>query len=256
MKLRLTALFCLAILICSCATAHAQKAATVDGKEKLAGYPEITLLIEVKDARKASGIITKNGGKIVYDPNLGVGHDIPFLVVTLPGEKVVDEKFIKSLELVSGTSTFHAESASDCDCDRDSKPDQQPEPLNFDTLFVPVEDIKLPKLRERSKGKGRGKGIKVAVIDTGVDASHPVFQDRVIFWHDATQEGRVELKKLKVIEGKVTFNDKTLDVPKRISGNKEVFVGVFDETAMGIQFSDFQKTQERAGLDFNRKPIR
>jgi subtilisin family serine protease len=225
---------------------QAQKPGSFDGRDALAGYPEVTLLIEVKDARKAAGLVQKAGGQVIYDPNLGVGHDIPFLVINLPGDKVVDEAFIKSLELRSGGSTFH----SDCGCS--TLPEQDRQPLNFDSLFVPVEDIKLPKLRERVPGQARGKGILVAVIDTGVDASHPVFQDRVVYWSDATREGRISLEKVKVIEGKVTYQEKSLSVPKRIAENKEIFIGIFDETAMGIQVPDFVKTAESQGLDFNR----
>jgi subtilisin family serine protease len=220
--------------------------ASYDGKEKLDGYPEITLLIEVKDARKAAELVKKAGGQVIYDPNLGIGHDIPFLVVNLPGEKVVDEKFLKSLELRSGVSS----APTDCGCEREAVPDT--EQLTFDSLFVPLEDIQLTQLRQRVPGQGRGKGVIVAVIDTGVDASHPVFQDRVIYWSDATREGRIQLEKLKVFEGKVTWQDKELTVPKRIADNKEIFVGTFDETAMGIQLSDAAKTREEQGLDFNR----
>lgn len=228
--------------------AVAQKPGSTDGRDPLAGYPEVTLLIEVKDARKAASLVQKAGGEVLYDPNLGVGHDIPFLVVNLPGDKVVDEAFIKSLELRSGGATFHGD--ANCGCKK--PPEQKQEPLNFDSLFVPVEDINLPKLRARAAGDGRGKGIIVAVIDTGVDASHPVFQDRVIYWGDATREGRVKLEKVKVIEGKVTFQEKPLTIPKRLAENKEVFVGVFDETEMGIQVPDFVKANDLQGLDFNR----
>ncbi|MCH5378300.1 MAG: S8 family serine peptidase, partial [Planctomycetes bacterium] len=59
-------------------------------------------------------------------------------------------------------------------------------------------------------------------------------------------------EKLHVIEGKVRFQDKDLTVPKRIAENKEIFVGVFDETAMGVQVRDSVKTAEKEGLDFNR----
>ncbi|MEC7449396.1 MAG: S8 family serine peptidase [Planctomycetota bacterium] len=232
---------------------QAQGPDLIDGKEKLSGYPEITLLIEVKDARKAAGIISKNGGRVDYDPNLGIGHDIPFLIVTLPGEKVVDESFLKSLELKSGVRKFQVSASGSDNCGCNDQPTKvAKDGLGFDTLFVPVEDIKLPELRERTNGKATGKGVKVAVIDSGVDASHPVFQNRVIFWDDSTQEGRIELKKLRVIEGEVTYDDKTLKVPERLAENKTIYVGMFDETAMGIQFTDLFKTNERAGLDFNR----
>ena len=101
----ITSIVSLLLAITTCVSA--QKPGSYDGREKLKQYPEVTLLIEVKDARKAEKLIRKSGGKIVYDPNLGIGHDIPFLVVTLPGDKIVDAAFIKSLELKSGTAPFH-----------------------------------------------------------------------------------------------------------------------------------------------------
>lgn len=234
------------IVLLACPYAVGQNRPTFDGKQVLTGLPDQTMLIEVKDARKAADLVKKAGGQVDYDPNLGVGHDIPFLVVTLPGEKIVDRKFLESLELVSGVSNF----TEDCGCDERELPEEGE--LSFDSLFVPVEDIKLPELRERADGQALGKGTLVAVIDTGVDASHPAFQNRVVFWSDATREGRISLQKLRVLEGKVRFEDKDLTVPKRIADNKEIFVGVFDETAMGVQLSDSLKTAERQGLDFNR----
>ncbi len=234
------------VVLLVCAHTGGQTRSTTDGKQVLTGLPDQTMLIEVKDARKAAELVKKAGGKVDYDPNLGIGHDIPFLVVTLPGEKIVDRKFLESLELISGVSNF----TEDCGCDEWELPDEGE--LSFDSLFVPIEDIKLPELRERADGQALGKGTLVAVIDTGVDASHPAFQNRVVFWSDATREGRISLQKLRVVEGKVRFEDKDLTVPKRIAENKEIFVGVFDETAMGVQVSDAAKTAERQGLDFNR----
>lgn len=241
--------WCAAGLCGTASLAFAQRSGTFDGREALPGYPEVTLLIEVKDAQRVVNLVKRAGGTIVYDPNLGIGHDIPFLVITLPGDKVVDESFLRSLDLRSSSIRSTAPE-TDCDCGEEAELDQPA--LNFESLFVPVEDLKLPELQQRVPGEGRGKGVRVAVIDTGVDASHPVFQDRVVYWADATREGRISLEKLKVYDGKVTFQEKQLTVPKRIAENKEVFVGVFDETAMGVQFPDSVKTSERQGLDFNR----
>ena len=135
----ITSIVSLLLAITTCVSA--QKPGSYDGREKLKQYPEVTLLIEVKDARKAEKLIRKSGGKIVYDPNLGIGHDIPFLVVTLPGDKIVDAAFIKSLELKSGTAPFH--SGGGC---RETVNEER-QPLNFDSLFVPVKDINLPKMQ-------------------------------------------------------------------------------------------------------------
>ena len=43
-----------------------------------------------------------------------------------------------------------------------------------------------------------------------------------------------------------------LKVPGRIAHNPAVYVGVFDETAMGVQVQDAIKTAGLQGLDFNR----
>src|SRR5690606_32119762 len=62
-------------------------------------YEEMTVLLEVRDVRNAARWVTGKGGKIVYDPNLGIGSEIPFLVVTLPPERFRDREFIRALRL-------------------------------------------------------------------------------------------------------------------------------------------------------------
>ena len=74
--------------------------ASAQMKEELCDCsPELTLLLRVNDVRRTADLVTKAGGKILYDPNLGIGNDIPFLVVNLPPTKLNDKKFIDSLKL-------------------------------------------------------------------------------------------------------------------------------------------------------------
>ena len=152
-------------------------------------------MIEVKDPCKAAGVILKNGGKVDYDPNLGIGHEIPFLIVTLPGEKVVDERFLKSLELKSDVRMFQASASGSDNCGCNDQPaNNTKDGLSFDTLFVPVEDIKLPELKSgqwQSNRQGReGRRDRLG------GRRSPPFSEPMIFWDDSTQEGRIELKKV------------------------------------------------------------
>lgn len=228
--------------------------------------PELTLLLRVNDVRRTAKLITKAGGKIVYDPNLGIGNDIPFLVVNLPPAKLSDQKFIASLKLPAGVMEEivpekivpqaapepTANTAIGTDGTTVTEPQAAPEP-DFDSLYVPLDDIKVPELRKRVKGKGLGEGTIVAIIDTGIDTSHPVFQDRVIFWNDATQEGRSKLSKAKQRDGKFELeHEKFIALPETIKENDYVFGGYIDEKKLGFQQGDIWTTLGKEGVDINR----
>ncbi|HCO24693.1 MAG: hypothetical protein CME31_16375 [Gimesia sp.] len=238
--------------------------ASAQMKEELCDCsPELTLLLRVNDVRRTADLVTKAGGKILYDPNLGIGNDIPFLVVNLPPTKLNDKKFIDSLKLPSGVMEEiipskivpQAEPAIDsAGSDSTSSAELQVAPeADFDSLYVPLDDIKVPALRKRVAGKGLGEGTIVAIIDTGIDTSHPVFQDRVIFWNDATREGRSPLTRSRQLDGKIELeHNKFVALPEKIKENEYVFSGYIDEKKLGFQQGDLWTTLGKEGVDINR----
>jgi len=224
-------------------------------------YPELTVSLAVKNVYQTIKLVEDAGGEVVYNPNLGNGISIPFIVVNLPPKKLIDKKFIKSLDLnaISIDLPFsnHIKPTGNLISD-----DELPT-VNQSQRYVPIEDVKVDKLRERIPGKGLGEGVKIAVIDTGVDASHPVFGDRVIFWSDETQEGRVPMKSYGVTtlrkEGDanvtmqpiITYQDKIIEVPAGLNQDKPVYLGVIDEEEMGVQVPFADKNQDKQGLDID-----
>ncbi|MFG0240379.1 MAG: hypothetical protein ACF8CY_04935, partial [Gimesia chilikensis] len=222
--------------------------------------PELTVLLRVNDVRRTADLVKKAGGKIVYDPNLGIGNDIPFLVVNLPPSKLNDKKFIDSLKLPSGVMEEILPHKNTPQGVLEPTPEQPKVPelqevpeADFDSLYVPLDDIKVPALRKRVAGKGLGEGTIVAIIDTGIDTSHPVFQDRVIFWDDATREGRSPLSRVRQLDGKFEIADrKFVALPEMIKENETVFFGYIDEKKLGFQQGDLWTTLGREGVDINR----
>ena len=222
--------------------------------------PELTVLLRVNDVRRTADLVKKAGGKIVYDPNLGIGNDIPFLVVNLPPSKLNDKKFIDSLKLPSGVIEEILPHKNTPQGVLEPTPEQPKVPelqevpeADFDSLYVPLDDIKVPALRKRVAGKGLGEGTIVAIIDTGIDTSHPVFQDRVIFWDDATREGRSPLSRVRQLDGKFEIADrKFVALPEMIKENETVFFGYIDEKKLGFQQGDLWTTLGREGVDINR----
>lgn len=220
-------------------------------------YPELTVSLAVKNIYKTITLVEEAGGEVVYDPNLGNGSSIPFIVVTLPPLKLMDKKFIKSLDLNAISidlplhNTIKPMAASS---------DGELPTLNNSQLYIPVNDVKIDKLREREAGKGLGEGVRIAVIDTGVDASHSAFGDRVVFWSDETQEGRVPMKSYSiktvetddtVVKSVISYQGKDIEIPAGIDTEKPVYLGVVDEEAMGAQVSNASKNQDKQGLDIN-----
>ncbi|QDV52767.1 S8 family serine peptidase [Gimesia fumaroli] len=249
-----------AVIVCSIFQSTDRVAAQSLKEELCDCSPELTLLLRVNDVRRTAKLVTKAGGKIVYDPNLGIGNDIPFLVVNLPPSKLNDKKFIDSLKLPSGVMeeiqpgkiTPQAAPEPAANGANVVEPQAAPEP-DFDSLYVPLDDIKVPALRKRVAGKGLGEGTIVAIIDTGIDTSHPVFQDRVIFWNDATGEGRTKLTKVRQRDGKFELeHDKFIALPETIKENEYVFAGYIDEKKLGFQQGDIWTTLGKEGVDINR----
>ncbi|MFK7777245.1 MAG: S8 family serine peptidase [Gimesia sp.] len=249
------------ILICG--ASQSSKIATAQSmKEELCDCsPELTLLLRVNDVRRTAKLVTKAGGKVIYDPNLGIGNDIPFLVVNLPATKLNDRKFIDSLKLPSGVmeelmpqNIVPQAEPTAITTDSSNTPNLKVAPeTDFDSLYVPLEDIKIPALRKRVAGKGLGEGTIVAIIDTGIDTSHPVFQDRVIFWNDATREGRMKLTRLRQLDGKIEIEPrKFIALPETIKELDYVYFGYIDEKKLGFQQGDIWTTLGKEGVDINR----
>ena len=253
--------YTLVLTILAWGMSHFSSPAAAQMKEELCDCsPELTLLLRVNDVRRTADLVTKAGGKIVYDPNLGIGNDIPFLVVNLPPSKLNDKKFIDSLKLPSGVMEEIIPEKIVPQQTLEPTPEQPQIPqlkevpeADFDSLYVPLEDIKVPTLRKRKAGKGLGEGTIVAIIDTGIDTSHPVFQDRVIFWNDATREGRSPLTRVRQLDGKIEISDrKFVALPETIKENETVFFGYIDEKKLGFQQGDIWTTLGKEGVDINR----
>lgn len=211
-------------------------------EHKLYTYPELTVLLAVNDAQRTAELVKGAGGKITYDPNLGQGHDIDFLIVELPPDKILDKKFIASLNL-KAISVDHPRIRQVT-----IKREERTEKPETD-LFVPTEEINIPALRKRG-GNSKGENILVAVIDTGIDASHPAFGKRVVYWSDLTREGRVAVKAAEVKSGEVTL-DKDIKWKLPAGVGSPVYVGKFNEAAMGMQNADADKSAGNAGFDLN-----
>jgi len=206
-------------------------------------YPEVTVLLAVKDAQRTARLIVEGGGKIVYDPNLSTGHDVGFLIADLPPKKIIEAGFVKSLDL----RAMELDRAQLPDA---IKPNAEEVPATEEDLFVPWKDIKIDQLRKR-EGNTRGKGMVVAVIDTGVDPSHYAFQNRVIYWNDLTREGRTAVKKAELKAGKLSFDGVDVAVPAALDLAKPIYQGSFSEKALSVQFSLTRKLKGDAGFDID-----
>lgn len=224
-------------------------------------YPELTVLFMFKgSSTKAKNKITEVGGTIVYDPSLGRGDSHPYLVANLSPELLTNKEFIDSLGLraasldlptqvkrITPMISGHTEHLGE----------------NIKKIFVPLEDVGLPELQNKG---GDGKDVVVAVIDTGIDASHPLLGGRVTYWADLTRETRIHLTG---VETQVDADDfihlpmgvdektgekiqKKVKVPSKIRGATKFYWGFFDERVLGAQLSDSQKAQEGSGLDINQ----
>ena len=209
-------------------------------------YADLTVLLSVKDTLKARALIEAGGGQVLYDPNLDRGIQISFLIASLPPEKILDDAFIKSLG-VKAMQIDHP----------DLRVIKPLEASAFDgdvgNLFVPRADVQIPQLEARFPGKTLGDGVTVAVIDTGIDASHPVFQDRVIYWADDTQETKTAVREMNVTAGMVQVEGgPALELPEKIKSQERVLVARLDEAAMRTQLSGDDKNKGATGLDINK----
>ena len=235
------------------AAVQAKAAKTLIAKHGLFKYESLTVVLAVKNAQKTAAIVKAAGGEIVYDPNLGRGHVIPFLIVNLPPEKVVDKNFVAALD-VKAMSIDHA-SMNEITLQNAGEETaiEEGAPVSFDNIYVPNADVNLPAFRNRQPGQGLGEGTIVAVIDSGVDAAHPIFQDRVVYWDDSTEQSKFDVQPITAEGGKFQFagiNHK-FAVPQALEGSK-LYGAIVHEKFFGGQDSDQAKSTGTFGVDFNR----
>jgi subtilisin family serine protease len=219
-------------------------------ENKLYRYPTLTTLLAVKDVNKTVRVINEAGATLVYDPNLGEGSQIPFLIASIPPKKLLDKKFIEDLDL-------RAMNISTGKVNRIEKMSAASDRAFSDNVFVPIDDIRIPELQKNyNAGADLGDNVTVAVIDSGVDASHPVFQNRVVYWTDQTEETQVALNPASISDGKINLNKKELKLPAGINESKEAFAGVISEESLGAQASFEEKQGEtNPGLDLNQNGV-
>lgn len=210
-------------------------------------YPELTMTVWAKDVKTTAAKIVAAGGKILFDPTYGAHTKSSFLVVSLPPDQLMDKKFVGGLGLLSAKVSHPVRN--------NIRPIGTLESEDGDAqaaIQVPIKDIGIPELQKKMpEGKRLGEGTVIAIIDTGVDASHPVFQDRVVYWSDDTQEGRAAVTKLAVKDGAVEIAGKALKVPAMWKDHESVYIATAVEAAMSAQSSDDDKSKGRAGLDIN-----
>ncbi len=219
-------------------------------------YPDVSLAIEVKDVTATIKKIEEAEGRIDYDPNLGLGSEIPYLVVTIPAEKSVDAKFLESLGIVSGVVNAPKFKAMQADEPPSTAPSTQPTlpGTSFKSeVYVPKGDVGVDDYLKSNPNAKLGEGVLVSIIDTGIDASHPAFQDRVVYWADNTQETYQKLSKIeKISEGKFEFDGKKLEVPESLKSQTEnLYVGWIDEASMNSQNEIEARLTGEQGLDIN-----
>jgi len=225
--------------------AEQQKAAAkLIKKHHLYRYPTLTTMLAVKNAEQTIAAVEQAGGRVDYNPNLGQGSEIGFLIVSLPPEKLLDKDFIESLDL-RAMNVSHPKIASY------KLMANTPKRAFEKSIYVPIEDIKIPQLQKANNDdKLLGEGVTIAVIDTGIDASHPAFGDRVIYWNDQTEETQVELKKAELDkEGKLLVKlggkDLSVELPESIKAKTELLVGTISEAALAAQVSFEEKRDSK-----------
>lgn len=207
-------------------------------------HASITMVLMPKsDIQKSISSLETAGGVLIYDPNNGLGNSIPFYIAELTPELVNDTKFMASLNLKSASIDKVAAKISPVDSGIAT--------TNLDlTQFIPTDSVNIEALGDK---KELGKNITVAVIDTGIDASHPAFGDRVVYWYDATQETRTELKKVTLTNSTATVEvngtERKIILPKEVATG-ETYIAVMSEGKFISQISTEQR-YGKAFLDLN-----
>jgi len=219
--------------------------------KQLYQLPAYTIIMAPKgDIQKSIENLLEGGAKLIYDPNNRASSTIPFYIAELTPDQINDKKFIKTLDLKAAEFDSGKEMA---------QPINMPVGLNEEgpittdfSKFIPVDSVKLGELGEH---KELGKGIVVAVVDTGTEAAHPSYMDRMVYWYDATEQTRTELKKVEISEDSIVITedgeDKKIALPKALKGETEIYSAMIDESKFVGQFSD-DRREKQSFLDLNK----
>lgn len=198
--------------------------------KSLKQFPSLTMVLVPKsNLQNTVKNLVAAGGKLIYDPNNGLGSEVPFIIAELTPDQINDTTFLESLNL---------KAASIDQKEGRVKPFTTPiYDVNDFTKNIPSDSVQIGSLGDKTK---LGEGMTVAVIDTGIDASHPAFGDRVVYWYDGTQETRTKLTKIEDVSAEITLEGKTFKLPTSIAQG-ETYVAIFDEERFTTQLSSEQK---------------
>lgn len=212
---------------------------------KLYNHPTLTLILIPKtDVQVSIKALVEGGGKLVYDPNKGLGNTIPFYVAELSPEQINDSAFLGSLKLKA------AQIENPTNAIKPIKTKISTDTIDV-TNYIPKDSVAINDLlSDGETTEDLGKGVTVAVIDTGIDASHPGFNGRVDYWYDASQETRTKLEASKVsADGDITIDSKKFKLPKNMPKGK-VYAKIIKEKEYYSQLSTSSK-ETRGYLDLN-----
>lgn len=222
----------------------------IQKKHDLYSYPELTYVVRTDNVQAVAKKVKDNGGRVLYDPNFANGNDIKFVVVNLPPEKLNDVMFVNELKKLNAHISLDSSYTNPITV---SDQNVAADDVLPGDVKVPIEDVKLDALRARFADqpvKALGENITVAVIDTGIDASHPVFQNRVTYWADQTQETKTSLKEEKVAADAVKIGE--FIIPEKLRGIETLYTAEVREDALRAQVSAADLVEGVKGLDINR----
>ena len=156
-------------------------------------YPQITVILMPQgDVQKSIAALLKGGGALLYDPNYGHGTDIPFYIAHLTPEHINDTQFLLGLNLRQASIDENPSRAYPILDVSDEN-----ESTDISNTFIPVGRVALETLGTHRE---LGKDITVAIVDSGIDASHPAFNGRVVYWYDATMETKTSFHSAQLDE--------------------------------------------------------
>ena len=222
-------------------------------------YPALTIILNpAGDVQKSIRELVKGGGVLVYDPNNGEGSDIGFYIAELTPDQINDSKYLKRLNLKAGMVSRNIKGHQTPNNSRLDFPDDS-------ANYIPVKNVGLFDLVSQDEQAILGEGTVTAVIDTGIDASHPAFNSRVDYVYDATEETKTKLLKIRMLEGE-TVAEPALDLektdlpqdiknakivlPKEAKGSDALYIGLIDEAKFFAQLSEADKVA-KSYLDVN-----